>query len=191
MNKYFKKNFKLFKKYLPYTGIILIIAPNILEPEWLVRLVAVAVICWIFLAIIGKTIVRRFVLKWSIEESVAGKEKAAKLNKSQRKWTRVLIYPIFFLMVLVLTYCMHFFFVDLARFVFTDQSIQKAEVTVTDRSQYAGFWFIGQSLEIEEENISGGDLFLMFHSKHALVGRKYEVMYLPYSGLILEMEELP
>lgn len=183
--------YKAIEKYHWVWFIFLMVVPNFFEPTWLWRLIAVIALCLIFSIMFFWSYYAWLVLKrHPLLLTTTSKHQFENLNDSQKKWHYGLFYFGMFFVAPLMIYVISFVFVDIYRIVDNENYIKESEITVIDRTTTMGTWFIGQSLKIGEKNISDGGLLLLFSLEHAQEGQKYEVKYLPYSGLILELNKI-
>lgn len=186
-----EKTYKLIEKYHWIWFVFLIIAPNFLEPTWFWRWIAIMVLAVIFTTIFIWTYYAWLVLRRDpLSITSQSQEQYATLNSSQRKWHLGLFYFGVFIAAPIILYVLSFPTLDTINAVINRNYVESASVTVLDSTTVMGTWFIGQSLKIEEQEISDGGLLIMFSLEHAQEGQKYEVKYLPYSGLVLEMNKV-
>lgn len=186
-----EKVYKLLEKYYWLLFILLIIIPNFLEPTWFWRWLSILLLSIVFITIFLWGYYAWIVLKREpISLTTISKKHLEELNSSQKKWHIGLFYIGMIIVAPLLLYMSSFPIVDTVKAITRNDYVQITEVTIIDRTTTMGTWFIGQSLKIEEENISDGGLLLMFSLEHALEGERYEIKYLPYSGLVLELNEV-
>lgn len=186
-----EKTYKLIEKYHWVWFVFLLVAPNLLEPTWLWRWTAIMVLTIIFVTLFIWAYYAWLVLKKDpLSLTTRSKQQLETLNSSQKKWHFGLFYLTVFIGGPFIFYMSSFPIVDTLNAVIKNNYAESANITVVDRTTVMGTWFIGQSLKIEEQGISDGGLLLMFSLEHAQEGQKYEVKYLPYSGLVLEMSKV-
>lgn len=183
--------YKTIEKYHWIWFIFLMVTPNFLEPTWLWRWIAIMVITVIFVTIFIWAYYAWLVLKrHPLSLTTISKHQFENLNNSQKKWHMGIFYLTTLLGGPFIFYASSFSIIDTYKAVTTNNYVKHAEITVVDRTTTMGTWFIGQSLKIEQQEISDGGLLLLFSLEHAQEGQKYKVKYLPYSGLILELDKI-
>lgn len=178
------------EKYYFFVFLAWIIAPNFFEPQWILRWASILSLCLVFIVIFGWGYYAWLVLGRDPVSLTAPKKNYNSLNESQRKWHKGLFYFGMFFAGPFILYTSSFPVIDTVKAIFIDDYVKTETVTIENRSSAMGTWYVGQILQIEEGNISDGDLLLMFSLKHALRGESYEVKYLPYSGLVLELNDI-
>lgn len=185
-----EKVYKAIEKYHWIWFLFLLIAPNFLEPTWFWRWVAIMVLVTIFVSVfIWAYYAWLFLRRNPLSLTTRSKQQFENLNTSQKKWHLGLFYLTLVIGGPFLFYVSSFPLLDTFKAIVNRNYVVTSNVTIIDRTTTMGTWFIGQSLEIAEKNISDGDLLLMFSFEHALEGEEYEVKYLPYSGLVLELHK--
>lgn len=174
---------KLAAQVLLPLGFILIIAPNILEPQSWWRWGALLYWDILFLFVMAVIAIDRRVIFTGHERLPKDRKKASRIARNALRIASVPLGLMFF----------YFSFVPLVADTYNvllkDENVIVATHTVEHaKAGLGGAWFIGQRVTIEERGVED-DIFLKF-SGGVRVGETYEFTYLPRSREVIEYHKV-
>lgn len=171
--------------------VVSLFLPSVLEPEWLWRLTCILAAC-----VIAVYVSLGFYYQWLIKKrkyyeiTAESNTQIRSMSKGQKKW-----HFFVFLLTIVFTpfllYISSFPVIDVISISSGKSEIKTEILTLENNNTSMGASIVGQILDFKDQNGNEKkDLFLMFSLEIQKVNKTYEVTYLPYSNLVLEIEEI-